>query len=125
WNEGAPDQHGGQQAKIGEEHPGRVFTYPAGQTEMQPGGLVWTGRSACRFRARFYGAPNHLTDPLALLAIEHQAWRGHHGGAEPGDRLCELDVLHQLDGGIEVEERHEPAIERARFFPALGLSQFV
>src|SRR5579883_2303812 len=49
---------------------------------------------------------------LQLLAFERQAWRARDRAAVADDLLAELDHLHELGRGVEVEGRHEPAIDR-------------
>src|SRR5690606_7114504 len=53
-----------------------------------------------------------------LLAFERQARRPRPLRAAPGDLLAELDALHEVGPRIEMEQRHEPAIERAGLLPA-------
>src|SRR5579872_4280065 len=60
-------------------------------------------------------------DALQFLALEREARRARHRAAIADDFLAELDHLHELRRGIEVQRRHEPAIDRARPLPiALG-----
>ena len=50
-------------------------------------------------------------DALALLALQRQARRAHPLAAFAGHLVGELDVLDELGRHIEMQQRHEPAIE--------------
>src|SRR3712207_5222815 len=57
----------------------------------------------------------------AVLALESQArWAGERGAAAH-DLLAELDALDEIGPSVEVEQRHEPVVERARLLVAPGL----
>src|SRR5437773_162714 len=55
---------------------------------------------------------------LALRARERQPRRPHHLRAEAGFSHRQLDVLHQLDFGVQVQQRRVPAVQLARLAPA-------
>src|SRR5215471_8815926 len=58
---------------------------------------------------------------LQFLALEGEARSTRHGAAVADDLLAELDHLHELRRRVEVQRRHEPAIDGARPLPlALG-----
>src|SRR5260370_31435858 len=60
---------------------------------------------------RFLVEPRHAGQ---LLALEREPGRARDGAAVAEDLLAELDHLHELRRGVEVERGHEPAIDRAR-----------
>jgi len=63
---------------------------------------------------------DHLEHGVALGAGERQT-RGSRGlAAEAAFLDGELDVLHELDVGVEVEQRHVPAVNFAGLFPLAG-----
>ncbi len=65
-------------------------------------------------------------DPLDVLAIgaaQGQArWTGE-GAAATGELLAELDALHQVGTGVEMEDRHQPLVDRHRLGEAPGPGQ--
>src|SRR5262249_62419099 len=61
---------------------------------------------------------NDLQDFLALAANQRQARGADRFGAVAALRRRQLDVLHQLDVRIEVQQRREPTVNRPRLLVA-------
>src|SRR6516164_1016626 len=58
---------------------------------------------------------NNSNDSVSLFADQRQARRADHFGAVTAFGGGELDILHELDMGVEVEQRRVPLIDFARF----------
>src|SRR5215471_18256249 len=93
--------------------------FPQVCASMQKKVLLAISASESRtVRDRFLVEVGHAPQ---FLALERKPRRARDGAAVADDLLAELDHLHELRRGIEVERRHEPAIDRARPLPvALG-----
>ena len=104
-------------------------------TECSAAGLAGRSRGARR-RGRGVGykptsgSAGRLARALAMIrstcsrsAPRSQArWTGE-GAAATGELLAELDALHQVGTGVEMEDRHQPLVDRHRLGEAPGPGQ--
>ena len=74
-------------------------------------------------RAVGQGPGHDLLDKLTILARQGQARRAGQGAAATGNRFAQLDALHQVGTRVQMQDRHQPFIDRHGFGEASGLGQ--
>src|SRR3712207_981264 len=62
-------------------------------------------------------------DVGTVRSFEGQTRRTGERGAAAHDLFAQLDALHEVRAGIEMQERHEPFVERPRLLVPAGLRQ--
>src|SRR5437762_7285863 len=91
---------------------------------LHPTGVEREEKTNLRCDLRSFGERflDDAHDMGALGPVQRQPGATQSLAAVAHHRLGKLDVLHQLDRDVEMQHRHEPAVERQRFgkFSRLG-----
>src|SRR5262249_61764057 len=119
--EPAPEQHGQEEAQIGEQHGNgeRRAWGGTGPTGLGPrrGEVLFRVSATVEAWPGDDGLPDDFAHLLAFGAGEGKARLAHRFGAEPRHCLSELAVLDQLDRYVAMQDRRKPTVDRHSLIP--------